>query len=45
MKAKIRWASGEAWLKGNLDALDEVYAADYTWYRPPFPDISGIEAV
>ena len=30
---------------GNLDALDEVYAADYVWHRPPFPDTSGIEAV
>ena len=45
MKAKIRWAGEEAWLKGNLDALDEVYAADYVWHRPPFPDTSGIEAV
>jgi predicted ester cyclase len=45
MKAKIRWAGEEAWLKGNLDALDEVYAANYVWHRPPFPDTSGIEAV
>lgn len=45
MKTKIRWAGEEAWLKGNLDALDEVYAADYVWHRPPFPDTSGIEAV
>jgi predicted ester cyclase len=45
MKAKIRWAGEEAWLKGNLEALDEVYAADYVWHRPPFPVISGIEAV
>jgi predicted ester cyclase len=45
MKAKIRWAGEEAWLNGNLDALDEVYAADYVWHRPPFPDTNGIEAV
>jgi predicted ester cyclase len=45
MKAKIRWAGEQAWLQGNLDALDEIYAADYSWHRPPFPDISGIEAV
>ena len=45
MKAKIRWAGEEAWLEGNLDALDEVYAADYVWHRPPFPDTRGIEAV
>ena len=45
MKAKIRWAGEEMWLKGNLDALDEVYAADYVWHRPPFPDASGLAAV
>jgi steroid delta-isomerase-like uncharacterized protein len=45
LKAKIRWAGKEAWLKGNLDALDEVYAADYVWHRPPLPDASGLEAV
>jgi len=38
-------AGEEAWLKGNLDALDEAYAADYIWHRPPFPDARGIEAV
>lgn len=45
MKEKIRWAGEQAWLEGNLDALDQVYAADYVWHRPPFPDTSGIEAV
>jgi steroid delta-isomerase-like uncharacterized protein len=45
LKGKIRWAGEEAWLKGNLDALDQVYAADYVWHRPPFPDASGLEAV
>ncbi|MBM4467122.1 MAG: ester cyclase [Chloroflexi bacterium] len=45
LKAKIRWAGEEAWLKGNLDDLGEVYAADYVWHRPPFPDAKGLEAV
>jgi steroid delta-isomerase-like uncharacterized protein len=45
MKKKIEWAGKEAWLKGNLDALDEVYAADYVWHRPPLPDVSGLDAV
>ena len=45
MKRKIEWAGKEAWLKGNLDAFDEVYAEDYVWHRPPFPDTSGLEAV
>ena len=43
--AKIRWAGEEAWLKGNLDAFDEVYAVNYVWHRPPFADTSGLEAV
>lgn len=45
MKGKISWAGEEAWLKGNLDAFDEVYAVDYVWHRPPFPTISGLEAL
>lgn len=45
MKKKIEWAGKEAWLKGNLDALDEVYADDYVWHRPPLPDVSGLDAV
>ena len=45
MKAKIRWAGEEAWLKGNLDALDEIYAPDYVWHRPPFPDLAGLDSV
>ena len=45
MKAKIRWAGEEMWLKGNLDALDEVYAADYVYHRPPLPDTIGLAAV
>ena len=44
LKAKIRWAGEEAWLKGNLDALGEVYDADYIFHRPPFPDTKGLEA-
>lgn len=45
MKDTIRWAGGEAWLKGNLDALDEVYAPDYVWHRRPFPDLVGLDGV
>jgi predicted ester cyclase len=45
LKAKIRWAGEEAWMKGNLDAFDEVYAAHFVWHRPPFPKTSGLEAV
>jgi predicted ester cyclase len=45
LKEKIRWAGQEAWLQGNLAAFDEIYAIDYVWHRPPFPDISGLEAI
>jgi steroid delta-isomerase-like uncharacterized protein len=45
LKQKIQWAGKEAWLKGNLDAFDEVYAVDYVWHRPPFPDVTGLAAV
>jgi hypothetical protein len=26
---RIQWAGEEAWYRGNVNALDEVYAADY----------------
>lgn len=45
MKGRIESAGEQAWIQGNLAALDEVYAADYVWRRPPFPDVIGIEAV
>jgi steroid delta-isomerase-like uncharacterized protein len=45
MKDKIERAGREAWLEGNLDALDEVYAENYVWHRPPFPDASGLASV
>ena len=45
LEAKIQRAGEEAWYKGNVDAFDEIYAADYVWHRPPFPDTSGLEAV
>jgi predicted ester cyclase len=44
LKVKYHWAKEEAVIKGNLDALDEVYAPDVTIHRPPFPDIKGLEA-
>ncbi len=44
-KDKFRWALDEAWCKGNLDALDEVYAAEGVNYQPPFPAANGLEAM
>jgi len=34
----------EAYNKGNLDVLDEHYAADFIYHIPPQPDIEGLEA-
>jgi predicted ester cyclase len=45
LETKIQRSGEEAWYKGNVDALNEAYAADYVWHSPPFPDISGLEAV
>ena len=42
---KFRWALDEAWYKGNVDALDEVYAAECVNYQPPFPILNGLEAI
>ena len=43
LKAKIlRWT--EAWNTGNLDMLDEVFAANLVYHVPPFPDMIGLEA-
>ncbi len=45
LEAKMQRASEEAWYKGNVDAFDEVYAADCVSHAPPFPDKNGLEAV
>ena len=41
--AKIHRAVG-AWTTGNLDLLDEAYAADIVYHMPPFPDLVGTAA-
>jgi predicted ester cyclase len=45
LEVKIQEAGEEAWHKGRMSALTEVYAADYIGHRPPFPDTQGLEAV
>ena len=45
LKTKIRWVNEEVWLKGNLDALDEIYSADCVLHSPPLPDVQGLEAM
>ena len=44
LKARIRWAGEQAYA-GNPDALDEVYASDYVFHRPPFGDTVGLDSV
>lgn len=43
-KAKCIRVHREAWNEGNLDALDELHAADLVVHWPPFPDIEGLKA-
>jgi predicted ester cyclase len=40
----IRWEE-EAWLKGNVNAMDEGFAPDVVLHMFPFPAIKGLEAV
>ena len=42
--ARERWAVEEAFNKGNVDALDEVFSPDVVFHSTPFPDIKGLEA-
>jgi predicted ester cyclase len=39
-----RWATEEAFIKGNFNAMDEeVFDPDVVFHIPPFPDIKGLE--
>jgi predicted ester cyclase len=44
LKDKIVWAYEETWMKGNVDACDEVFSPDIVLHFYPFPDIKGLEA-
>ena len=44
LKATVRRVVEGAYNKGNLDALNELYAADFVYRRPPLPDITGLQA-
>ena len=44
LKAKILRAEEEAWLKGNVDVMNEFCAPDVVLHMYPFPDIKGLEA-
>ncbi len=40
----VRKVIEEAWNKGNLDVLDEIYITDFVQHRIPFLDFEGLEA-
>jgi predicted ester cyclase len=42
--ARERRAVEDVFGRGNVDALDEVFASDAVFHMPPFPDIKGLEA-
>ena len=44
LKGTIQFAIIEAWNKGNIDALNKLYAPDFIRHRPPFPDYTGLDA-
>ena len=41
----VRRVIEEAWNKGNLDVLDEIYTADFVGHIPGSPDIHGLEGI
>lgn len=43
--AKIRRVLEEAWSKGNLAVIDEVYADSYVLHDPVAPGVRGAEGV
>lgn len=43
-KAAYRRVFDEAFNKGNVNAMDELYTTDYVGHQPPLPDIEGLEA-
>jgi steroid delta-isomerase-like uncharacterized protein len=42
--ARERWATEEAFIRGNMNALDEVFASDAVFQSPPLLDLKGLEA-
>lgn len=44
LKATVRRVVEGAYNKGNFDAMNEVYSAEFVYHRPPLPDIVSLEA-
>jgi hypothetical protein len=45
MRDRLQKAFDEAYLKGNLDALDEIFTPDTVTHMPNRPDVTGIDAI
>jgi predicted ester cyclase len=43
-KDRVRHVVDETYSKGNLDVMDEFWAADLVYHHPPLPDFKGLEA-
>jgi len=44
LKARVRLEINEAYNKGNLDVLDDMYSPDVLYHLTPYPDVVGLEA-
>jgi len=44
LKATVRSAVEGAYNRGDLKPLNDLYAAELVYHRPPLPDIQGLEA-
>ncbi len=44
LKATFNRAVSAAYNQGEVDKLDEIYAQDFVYHRPPFPDAADLNA-
>jgi predicted ester cyclase len=44
IKSNVRKEIDEAWNKGNVEVLDELYSTEMVYHVPPYPDLVGLEA-
>ncbi len=43
-KNRMHWAWEETYYRGNINALDEIYAPDVVIHAPPYPDAKGVDS-
>lgn len=44
IKSNVRTEIDEAWNNKNLEVLDKIYAPDFVYHIPPYPDLVGLDA-